>query len=68
MDVVQRCSKCGIISLKSNLHKDNTKNDGLKSNCKVCKKIFLKKTLVKIKNYYLEIRDKIITQQNENKN
>ena len=68
MDVVKRCSKCGFISLKSNFHKDKTKNDGLKSNCKVCKKFIFQKTLVKIKNYYLENRDKNITQQNEYKN
>ena len=28
---LKRCSKCGIISLKSKFHKDKTKNDGLKS-------------------------------------
>ena len=28
-DLVKKCSKCGIISLKSNFHKDNTRNDGL---------------------------------------
>ena len=43
MGDMKRCSKCGIISLKSNFHKDKTKNDGLKSNCKVCRKNYCKK-------------------------
>ena len=27
-DLVKKCSKCGIISLKSNFHKNKTKSDG----------------------------------------
>ena len=37
-DLVRKCGKCGIISLKSNFHEDKTKNDGLKPNCKACRK------------------------------
>ena len=64
-DLVKKCYKCGIISIKSNYPTDKTKNDGIKSNCKVCRKNYNYKNLVKIKKYYLENRDKIITQQDE---
>ena len=57
--IVKKCKKCGKISLRSDFHEDETKNDGLKSNCKVCRKnqyklienrikIYLKKTMNKI--------------------
>ena len=51
-DLVKICSKCGNISLKKKFHKDKTKNDGLKANCKFCRK-----------NYYLENRDRIVNNQ-----
>ena len=35
-DLVSKCLKCGNIILKSNFHKDETKNDGLRSSCKFC--------------------------------
>ena len=35
-DLVKKCSKCGIISLKSNFYKDITKNDGYRPSCKQC--------------------------------
>ena len=36
MDDVKRCSKCKIISSKSNFYKDITKNDGHRPSCKFC--------------------------------
>ena len=35
-DLIQKCSKCGIISLKSNFHKDKNMRDGLNTNYKNC--------------------------------
>ena len=37
-DLVKKCSKCGIISLKSNFYKDSIKKDGYKSECIFCSK------------------------------
>ena len=65
---MKKCCVCGNLALKSNLHKGKTENDGLKSNCKVCRKNYYKETLVKIKKCYLGNRDKIITQQSQYKN
>ena len=45
MDDIKRCSKCGIISLKSNFHKKPRSTDGLTPHCKLCRKIFIKKIL-----------------------
>ena len=38
-DLVKKCSKCGIISLKNKIHRDLKKYDGLTSHCKLCQKI-----------------------------
>ena len=38
-DLVEKCLKCGNISLKSNFHKDKNREDGLQPDCKSCKKI-----------------------------
>ena len=37
-DLIKKCCKCGIISLKSNFHKNKKMKDGLNPNCKVCRK------------------------------
>ena len=37
-DLVKKCSKCGIISLKSNFYKDSIKKDGYISECIFCSK------------------------------
>ena len=37
-DLVKKCSKCGIISLKSNFFKNKNMNDGFQPYCKSCKK------------------------------
>ena len=65
---LKRCSSCGIDSLKSNFHKDRKRKDGLRPQCIDCRKKFHIKNLDKIKIYYLENRDKLITQQREYKN
>ena len=44
--------KCGIVSLKSNFHRNNTRNDGLYNQCKVCKK-----------DYYNKNRDRLLNKQ-----
>ena len=65
--------------MKSNFHKDNTRNDGLYNQCKVCRQDYYLDKQDRIKQYYLDNRDrikeyqlknyeKIITQQRENKN
>ena len=35
-ELIKKCSKSGITSLKSNFHKDKTKNDGLYNQCRFC--------------------------------
>ena len=35
-DLVKKCSKCEIISLKTNFNKDRTKKDGYRPSCKSC--------------------------------
>ena len=78
-NLVKKYSKCRIISLKSNFHKDNTRNDGLYNQCKICRKEYYLDKQLRIKQYYLDNRDrikkyqlknheKIITQQREYKN
>ena len=48
--LMKRPSRCGIISLKSNFHKNETKNEGLTQHCKLGRKIYRKK-------YYIEHYD-----------
>ena len=51
-EIIKKCSKCGIVSLKSNFHKNNTRNDGLYNQCKVCRK-----------DYYNENRDRLLNKR-----
>ena len=51
-DLVKKCCRCGIISLKSNFHKIKNMNDGLHPHCMSCKK-----------QYYNENRDRLINKQ-----
>ena len=78
-DLIKKCFKCKNILLKSNFHKDNTRNDGLYNQCKVCRKDYSLDNQIRIKQYYLNNRDrikeyqlknheKIITQQRKYKN
>ena len=77
-ELVKKCCRCGIISLKSNFHEDKNRKDGLHPYCNPCmKKYYLdnrEKTRKyylenrdKIKNYYLENRDRIKHYKNENR-
>ena len=50
-DLVKKCSRCKIISLKSNFHKNKNMNDGLQTHCISCVK-------QKQKQYYNENPDK----------
>ena len=52
-ELVKKCSKCGIISLKSNFYKDITKNDGYRPSCIRC-----------TNQYYYDNRNRIL---NDNK-
>ena len=65
-DLIKKCSKCGIISLKSNFHKDNKRNDGLFNRCKVCRKDYYLQNRNRIKDYYLQNRDRIKEYQFKN--
>ena len=57
-DLAKKCSKCGIISLKSNFHENQNRKHGVNSMCKVC-----------MKDYYLKKNDKIIPKTKDwNKN
>ena len=53
-DLVKKCSKCGIISLKSNFHKKLKYSDGLQSHCKSC-------AIQKQRIYDSENRERIIS-------
>ena len=71
-DLVKKCSKCGIISLKSNFHKNKNMRDGLYTHCKNCiknknnmileleikKREYYQNIRNRIKDYYLQNRDK----------
>ena len=50
-ELIKKCSKCGIVSLKSNFHKNKTKSDGLQPYCKNC-------IIQKQKQYDIKNRDK----------
>ena len=71
-DLIKKCSKCGIISLKSNFHKNKNMSDGLHSYCIPCRKEYGKKYYVenfdKIKKYNLENQDRIKRYYSENRN
>ena len=46
-DLVKKCSRCGIISLRSNFHKRTLSKDGLYNQCKVCRKEYYNEKFVK---------------------
>ena len=49
-DLVKKCSKREIVSLKSNFHENKTKNERLKANCVFCrKKMLFRKSRLKSK-------------------
>ena len=53
-DLVKKCSKCKILSLKSNFHKNKKLSDGLYEQCKVCRK-----------EYYMNNSIELVQKQNE---
>ena len=57
---VKKGGKCGIIPLKSNFHKDRTKIDGLKPNCKVCRKQYYNENRETAENHCLINRNKFL--------
>ena len=52
-ELVKKCSKCGIVSLKSNFHRNKSTKDGLHSLCISCKKQYYNENRDRIKQYYL---------------
>ena len=60
-DLVKKCSRCGIISLKSNFHKNKKSKDELSSVCKGCMKDYYLNNSIKLiqkqKDYYLKNHD-----------
>ena len=62
-DLVKKCSKCGIISLKSNFHKKSRSKDGLNRHCKNCvnqkQKQYDVKNQDRKKVYYIENQEKM---------
>ena len=69
-DLVKKFNKCRVILLKTNFHKDNTRNDGLYNQCKVSRKDYYMKNSIKLiqkqKDYYLDNRDRIKEYQIKN--
>ena len=49
MNDIKRCSKCGIISSKTNFYKDRTKKDGVRSECISC-----------FEEYFYDNRDRLL--------
>ena len=50
-NLIKKCSKCGIVKLESNFHKNKKSSDGLNKHCKNC-------VLQKQKQYDIGKRDK----------
>ena len=48
-NLIKKCSKCGIVKLKSNFHKNKKSSDGLNKHCKNC-------VLQKQKQYDIEFK------------
>ena len=61
-DLVKKCSKCGIISLKSNFHKNKKLKDGLTSHCNVYKNEYHKNYYNKNRDSELKRRKKYVSQ------
>ena len=51
-DLVTKCSKCGIISLKINFHKPSKSSEGFLSQGEFC-----------IKDYYVHNKDRLLNKQ-----
>ena len=70
-DLVKKCTKCGIISLKTNFHKKLKSSDGLQLHCKSCviqkQRIYDSENRERIisrnKDYRIKHHDKIMAQK-----
>ena len=62
-DLIKKCSKCGIISSKSNFQKNKLTKSGVRSECITCRRKFYNENQEKIKKYYSENRDRISNNQ-----
>ena len=70
-DLVKKCIKCGIVSLKSNFHKNKKSSDGLVSQCKSCvvqkQRVYdfqnRERIINRNKDYQLKHHDKIMAQK-----
>ena len=62
-DLVKKCSKCGIISLKSNFHKNKLTKSGVRSECIICRRKYHIENHERSKKYYSENRNRINNNQ-----
>ena len=62
-DLVKKCSKCGIISLKKIFHKSKLTKSGVRSECITSRKKYYFENQEKSKKYYSESRDRINNNQ-----
>ena len=60
---LKKCSKCGIISSKSNFHKNKLTKSGVRSDCITCRRKYYNENQEKSKKYYSENRDRINNNQ-----
>ena len=58
-DLINKCLKCGNISLKSTFHKDKNREDGLQPHCVSCRTQYYNENRETTRKDYLELRDKI---------
>ena len=62
-DLIKKCSKCGIISLKKNFHKRKLTKSVVRSKCISRRRKYYNENQEKSKNYYAENRDRINNNQ-----
>ena len=62
-DLVKKCCRCGIVSLKSNFHNNKLTKDGVRSECMICRRKYYNENQEKTKKYYVENRDQIRNNQ-----
>ena len=57
--LIKKCRKCGIISLKSNFHKNKLTKSGVRSECITCRRKYCNENQEKNKKFYSENHDRI---------
>ena len=64
-DSVKKCCRCGIISLKTNFHKNKNMKDGLQPYCISCvkQKQYYNENPDKKRKYYLDNQDRLLNKQ-----